>query len=243
MIRSQRELKEVTPAHTEKLSQTDKLLLRYETSRDWVLDNRGAVAIGAVVLIGIVVGLIWWAGERAADSNTAATYLTRALNYYFQGDMRHAIDGNQQQRVEGEPLYGLRFITLQYGSTAPGREADLFLGNAYYALGQYDSASQAFNNASSSYPLIDASIEAGRAAILEHSGNKNEAAELFESAARRDTTNPMAADYFLSAARDWEAVNDRDKAVGLYRELVADYPNSQFDDAAKRELMKMNVEL
>lgn len=241
MIRSQRGIKEAR--QQEQLSQTDMLLLRYETTRDWVLENTRIVALGAVVLVAIIVGLVWWSNERAANSDTAATYLTRALNYYFQGDMRHAIDGNSQQHISGEPIYGLRFIVQQYGSTTPGREADLFLGNAYYSLGKYDSASIAFNNASSSYPLIDASIQAGRAAIFEHSGNKTQAGELFESAARRDTTNPLAADYFLSAARDYQGAGKNDQAISLYREIVGDYPNTQFDDAAKRELMKMNVEL
>ncbi len=243
MIRSQRELKEVKHSATEGLSQTEKLLLRYESSRDWVLSNQRIVAAAAVVLVAIVAGLWWWAGQRKADSDRAATYLSRVLNYYFQGDYRHAIDGSRQQKINGEPVYGLRFIVQQYGSTTPGRQADLFLGNAYYAIGQYDSASRAFNNASSDYPIIEASIEAGRAAIFEHRGNKTKAAELFESAARRDTTNPLAADYFLAAAQDNEGANKRADAIRLYKELVGDYPNTQFDDAAKRELMKMNVEL
>jgi len=243
MIRSQRELKEVKQPGTERLSQTEKLLLRYETGRDWLLNNQRAAAAGAVVLVAIVAGLWWWAGQRKANSDRATTYLSRVLNYYFQGDYRHSIDGNQQQRINGEPIYGLRFIVQQFGSTTPGRQADLFLGNAYYAIGQYDSASQAFNNASSDYPIVEASIDAGRATIFEHRGNKIKAAELFESAARRDTTNPLAADYFLSAARDNEGAKKTDDAVRLYRELAADFPNSQFDDAAKRELMKLNVEL
>jgi|GEM_PF-138724 tetratricopeptide (TPR) repeat protein len=243
MIRSQRELKEVKEPGTERLSQTEKLLLRYETGRDWILNNQRIVAAAAVVLVAIIAGLWWWAGQRRADSDRAATYLSRTLNFYFAGDYRHAIDGDRQRRINGEPVYGLRFIVEQYGSTSPGRQADLFLGNAYYALGKYDSASRAFNNASSDYPIVEASIDAGRAAILEHRGNKTEAAELFESAARRDTTNPLAADYFLSAARDLEGANKKDDAVRLYREIVADYPTSEFDDAAKRELLKMNVDL
>jgi TolA-binding protein len=117
------------------------------------------------------------------------------------------------------------------------------LANSYYALGKYDSASRLFNEASSDYPIVKASIEAGRAAILEHSGNKMEAAKLFESAAMRDETNPLDADYLLSAARDYEAVNKKDDAIRLYRKIAADYSSSQFDDAAKRELLKMNVEL
>jgi TolA-binding protein len=66
---------------------------------------------------------------------------------------------------------------------------------------------------------------------------------LFESAAKRDASNPLSADYYLSAARDYEGANQKDDAVRLYRKIIADYPSTQFDDAAKRELLKMNVEL
>lgn len=243
MIRSQREFKEVRQSGTEQLSQTEKLLLRYETGRDWILNNQRFAAAGAVIIVAIVAGLWWWAGQRKANSDRAATYLSRTLNYYFQGDYRHAIDGSTQQRMNGEPIYGLRYIVQEFGSTTPGRQADLFLGNSYYAIGQYDSADKAFNDASSDYPIVEASIDAGRAAIFEHRGNKIKAAELFESAARRDTTNPLAGDYFLAAARDDEGAKKADDAIRLYRELVADFPNTQFDDAAKRELMKLNVEL
>jgi len=243
MIRSQRELREVQQPGAVRLSQTEKLLLRYETSRDWVLNNQRVVAAAAVVLIAIVGGLWWWAGQRKLNSDHAATYLSRVLVYYFNDDYRHAIDGNRQQKVDGEPIYGLRYISQEYGSTVSGREATLLLGNSYYALGKYDSASLAFNDASSDYPVVKASIEAGQAAILEHRSNKMEAAKLFESAAKRDALNPLDADYLLSAARDYEAANKKDDAVRLYRQLAADYPTSQFDDAAKRELLKMNVEL
>ena len=243
MIRSQRELAEVTRPGAERLSQTEKLLLRYETSRDWVMNNQRSMAAIVVVLLAIVAGLWWWAGQRASNSEHAATYLTRTMGYYFNADFRHAIDGDRQQRVSGEPVYGLRYIVEEYGSTAAGHEAALLLGNSYYALGKYDSAERAFEHASSDYPLIKASVEAGRAAIFEHRGNKTEAAKLFESAAGRDKTNPLDGDYLLSAARDYEGAKQTDDAVRLYRQIAGDFPNTQFDDAAKRELMKMNVEL
>ena len=42
------------------------------------------------VVVAIVAVLWWWSGERKANSDRAATYLSRVLNYYFQGDYRHA---------------------------------------------------------------------------------------------------------------------------------------------------------
>jgi len=50
--------------------------------------------------------------------------------------------------------------------------------------------------------------------------------------------------YLLQAARDYGAAPDkRDEAVRVYKEVLEQYPQSQFDDNAKRELMKLNVEL
>ncbi len=243
MIRSQRELKEIEQPGAERLSQTERLLLRYEATQDWVLNNQRTVGAAGVVLVALIAGLWWWVGQQKTNSDHAATYLSRVVYYYFNDDYRHAIDGNRQQKVDGEPIYGLRYISEEYGSTSSGNQATLLLANSYYALGKYDSASREFEKASSDYPIVKASIEAGRAAILEHSGNKIESAKLFESAAQRDDTNPLAADYLLSAARDYEAANKKDDAVRLYRKLAADFPSGQFDDAAKRELLKMNVEL
>ncbi len=243
MIRSQRELKEVQQPGAERLSQTEKLLLRYEALQEWVLGNQRVVGAAAVVLVAAIAGIWWWVGQQKTNSDHAATYLSRVVGYYYNDDYRHAVDGDRQRKVEGEPLYGLKYIVDQYGSTVSGHQATLMLANSYYALGKYDSASTMFDKASSDYPLVKSSIEAGRAAIFEHSGNKMEAAKLFESAAMRDETNPLAADYLLSAARDYAAGKKNDDAVRLYRKLAADFPSGEFDDAAKRELLKMNVEL
>jgi TolA-binding protein len=58
-----------------------------------------------------------------------------------------------------------------------------------------------------------------------------------------DPVNPLNADYTLAAAKNYEALGKKDDAVKAYRKLLEDYPGTQFDDAAKRALMKMNVAL
>src|SRR5581483_7059276 len=125
MIRSQRELAEVSRPGAERLSQTEKLLLRYETSRDWVMNNQRAMAVIAVVLIAIVGALWWWAGQRQTNAEHASTYLSRTMGFYFSDDYRHAIDGDRTERMAGEPIYGLRYIVDQYGSTPAGNQAAL----------------------------------------------------------------------------------------------------------------------
>ncbi len=245
MIRSQKDLAEVQQPTVERLTQTEKLLLRYEGIRDWTMGNQRTVGMIGLGVVAIVVGILWYVGQRKTNSEHAATYLSRVLPYSIQGEYRRAIDGDMTRRVQGDPVYGLSYIVREFGSTEAGSQAALALGNAYYALGNYDSAGIAFDKASSDYPLVLASIEAGRAAILEHSGNKIEAAKLLESAARRDKGNPLNADYLLAAARDYDQPQGgkRDDAIRIYREIAEVYPSTQFDDAARRELLKLNVEL
>jgi tetratricopeptide (TPR) repeat protein len=242
MIRSQKELAEVQQP-VQKLTQSERVLLRYEDSREWFAHNQKIVIGGVIVLLAIVGGLWWWSTQKQAQEEQAATYLSRILPVYLNGEFRQAIDGDTKHKIQGEPLYGLRYLVTEYGSTDAGNRASLALANSYYYLGQYDSASQYYDDASSDYPIAKAAIEAGKASILEHKGNKQEAAKLFESAAKRDKDNPLNADYTLSAARDRQAAGERDEAIRLYRTLLEDFPGTQFDDAAKRALMQMNVPL
>ena len=244
MIRSQKELAEIQQPTAERLTQTEKLLLRYEGSRDWIGENQRTVSFIGVGVVAVIALIFWYAGERKTNSEHAATYLSRVLPYIISGEYRHAIDGDMTRHVQGDPVYGLKYIVREFGSTESGNQAALALGNAYYSLGIYDSAGFAFDKASSDYPIVLASIEAGRAAIFEHTGNKTEAAKLLESAAHRDKGNPINGDYLLEAARDYGQLGGKNEdAIRVYREIDETYPQSQFDDAAKRELLKLNVEL
>jgi len=244
MIRSQKDLADIQQPGVEVLTQSEKLLLRYEDARVWVSENLRTVVIGIAAVALLIVGLFVWSAQRQQNADRAATYLSRVLPLTFQGDYRRAIDGDMKQKVQGDPIYGLRYIVKEYGSTPAGSQAAIALGNIYYMIGQYDSAKIAYDDASSDYPVLRSAIEAGRAAIAEHNGNRVEAAKLLESAAKRDKVNPMNGYYLLQAARDYGAAPDkRDEAVRVYKEVLEQYPQSQFDDNAKRELMKLNVEL
>ncbi len=244
MIRSQKDLAKVNQPVIERLTQTEKMMLRYEGTRDWARENQRIMMGLGLSIVALVAIAFWYSAQRKTNSERAATYLARVLPAAVQGNYRAAIDGDLTHKIQGDPTYGLRYIVKEYGSTPAGSQAALALGNCYYGLGQYDSARIAFDGASSDYPLVKASIEAGRAAIFEHSGNKTEAAKLFESAARRDLTNPLDADYMLEAAHDYESQADkREDAIRLYKEILDKFPSSQFDDAAQRELMKLGVEL
>lgn len=242
MIRSQKKLSE-SVAPQEKLSQSEELLVTYHKTSSWVKDNTPKVIGGAVVVAALIVGFFIWRSKQAENSERAEVMLSRIIGLYESGDWRKAIDGDSKQRIQNEPLRGLKEIADEYGSTHAGEIAKLYLGNSYYYLGKLDSALAAFNDASVDASLLKAAVESGKATIFEDKGNKEEAAKLFIAAASIEKINPMNADYTLAAARNYGEAGKKDEAIKIYRRILEDYPGTQFDDAAKRELLKIGVVL
>jgi tetratricopeptide (TPR) repeat protein len=243
MIRSQKKIN--TSIRQEEVASGSKdVLVSLDTAKTWFERNRPKVYAGLVLIAIGAVALFLWRSGAEADNETASTWLARITNdAYNSSNFRKAIDGDNTQRIGTEPLRGLKEIVNTYGSTRSGQMAKIYLANAYYYVGQSDSAMQIFDDISAGEPLVKASVDAGKATIFQEKGNKDEAAKLFMSAAGMDPVNPLNADYTLAAAKNFEELGKKDDAVKAYRRLLEDYPGTQFDDAAKRALMKMNVAL
>lgn len=242
MIRSQKKLSEAKIEQSE-LTGTEKLLVRYEESASWMAENRQKVIGGAVILVAAVVGLFLWQSKKQEAADRAETLLSRITPYYQAANWRQAIDGDPANRIQNEPVAGLKQIVAEFGSTKAGQIASLSLGNAYYYLGKLDSALMAFDEISTDLPLVKASAEAGKAAILEDKGNKEESAKLFIAAASIGSTNPLDADYSYAAARNLEATGKKDEAIKWYRKVVEEYTGTYYDDASKRALLRLGVQL
>jgi tetratricopeptide (TPR) repeat protein len=243
MIRSQKKIN--TSIRQEEVASGSKdVLVSLETAKTWFERNRIKVFAGVAILAFGAIALFLWRSGAEADNETASTWLSRITNdAYNSSNFRLAIDGDNTKRVGNEPLRGLREIVTTYGSTKSGQMAKVYLANSYYYMGQFDSAMRVFEDISAKEPMVKASVDAGKATIFQEKGNKEEAAKLFMSAAGMDPVNPLNADYTLAAAKNFEELGKKDDAVKAYRKLLEDYPGTQFDDAAKRALIKMNVAL
>lgn len=242
MIRSQKKLNEVS-APIETLSSEESLIVGSKNALSWFEENRTKVFAGIGVLILAVAGFFLWQSNAAADEEKASVMLSRIVPAYQSSNWRVAIDGDMNARIQGEPVKGLKDVVSQYGSTRSGNMAKLYLANSYYFMGKLDSAQQVFESVDASESLVKASVSAGKAAIFEEKGNKEEAAKLFKTAAEMEKANPLNADYSLSAARNFEQAGKKDEAVKLYKSILAEYPGGFFDDAAKRGLIRLQVDL
>lgn len=243
MIRSQKKLNEAVEPNEQHLSQGDKAVLSYQKTASWVANNSRIVIGALVLLVALVAALFIWRSKQQDEADHAETLLSRIMPAYQGNDWRAAIDGDMQTKIMNEPIFGLRQIANDYGSTNAGQMAKLCLGNCYYYLGKLDSALMAFDGISTDLPLVKASAQAGKAAILADKGNKEDAAKLFMSAASVEAINPMNADYSYSAARSFEQAGKKDEAVKLYRKIVEEYQGTYFDDGARRALIRLNAPL
>lgn len=243
MIRSQKQLSETVQPAEQQLSQSEKAILSYKKTASWVANNSRIVIGASVVLVALVVALFVWRSKQQEEADHAEALLSRIMPAYQGSDWRAAIDGDMKTRIQNEPIFGMRQIAADYGSTKAGQLAKLCLGNSYYYLGKLDSALMAFDGISTDLPLIKASAEAGRAAILADKGNKEEAAKLFMTAASVEAINPMNADYSYAAARNFEQAGKNDEAIKVYRKIVEEYQGTYFDDGAKRALIRLKASL
>lgn len=242
MLRSQKDVAEISQP-TETLTSSEQMSLRYYNAQDWFTRNKKTAYIALGVLVAAIAGVYFYNQNQKEQNTRAALQLSRITPTYFSGDYRKAIDGDPSQRFGTETAVGLKKIVSDFGSTDAGSQAALYLANAYYYLGQPDSALAMFDKVDINAPVVQASVEAGRASVVSDKGNKAEAAKLFESAAKRSEENPLNPDYFLLAAESYQAAGNKDEAIRLYKMLLEEYQGTQFDDAAKRNLLKLGVEI
>lgn len=188
-------------------------------------------AVVAVVLI--IVAIVAFRAYRANQQEAAQLALGGILNEYTAGNFEAALDG-----TDSAP--GLMEIAERYGSTPTGQQATFFAADALYQLGRTDEAAELFADYDGE-GLLEASALAGRAAILEQSGDAAGAAGLFAQAAAAYDSPATAPGYLLDAGRAHAAAGDSDAAIGVFEQILADYKDAPEAIAAQTELGRVQA--
>ena len=195
-------------------------------------DNRGLL-IGAVVAVVLLIALaVGWSARQEGRDTEAATLLSRALVPYEAAEYEAALDG-----ADGRP--GLLAIADDYGSTAQGKLAAFYAGNALYELGRMDEALAQFQAYGAEESVIGASALAARASILEAKSEYADAAKLYERAAEAYPTAAAAPEYLFGAARAYEAAGDYTAAEGALETLRSEYGTSALANEAEITLARL----
>ncbi|ACD90839.1 Tetratricopeptide TPR_2 repeat protein [Chlorobium limicola DSM 245] len=192
------------------------------------------VLIGALVLIiALGGGTAFWLNQQKAAEQEASMQLSKIAPLLDRGEYRKAIDGTSGNA-------GLKSISGKHGSTPSGSMASLLLANAYYLLGQPDSALAVYDGISIKNKDLSAAVLAGTGACHAKKKAFAQAAAAYEKAAEKAENKALKAQYAFNAADNYLDSGKLEKALELYKKIVADYPGSTGAALAQRTLWQLS---
>jgi tetratricopeptide (TPR) repeat protein len=207
----------------------DKLVTVYFEARRWLEENKRIAGYIIAAPLVVVALWFWWNQKTAEWNDKATTMMAKVAPYFDEGKYELAINGVPQEGTQG-----LQAVVDEYGSTKAGQIAKMYLADSYYALKNYEKASEYYDDISSSDKVISASAIAGVAACYEAKGDLDKAASYFEKAAAKNMTMMQAPENLQRSAVNYAAVGKKEKAVELLRTLKKEFPASTYARDADR---------
>ena len=184
----------------------------FETNRSLVYGILGGIVL--LIIMGFGYGIF---KDRQEDQAQEA--LAAAVRMYENSNWRGAIDG-------ADGAAGLLEVADQYGSTKAGNLALYYAADAYYKMGEHESALTYFRQFDHGDDALGAGAYAGEAAVLESMGNHAEAAAKYRQAALVHESDFTSGRYLQSAGRNYELAGEYDEAREVYEMIKTQFPES-----------------
>ncbi|TLU85923.1 MAG: tetratricopeptide repeat protein [Chlorobium sp.] len=197
--------------------------------------------ISALVLLAILVGgTFFWINYQKTNELESSLQLSRITPLLDQGEYQIAINGKGN-------IPGLKKIAGQYAGnftgTRSGNMANLLLANAYYSLGEFDSALKVFKTVTIANNDLAAAALSGAGDCYFNKNQFGPAAESYQDASKKADNSVLKAQYLTHAANSYQQSNQLKKAAELYKKIIADYPGSTGAAVAQRSLWQISGNL
>lgn len=213
----------------------DKLVELYYKAQAFYEDNKNRVFLYGGVLVVVIIAVYLFMNYRATQNDEAGTYLGNVMDVYDMGDYLTAIEGKQ-----GTNLIGLKKIVQDYGSTANGETAKIYLANSYSALGKLDEALKYYKDYNGDIDIFQAASLAGQAGILSYQKKYKEAAELYLKASHVSKNNIQNPDYIYEAGINFIDAGEKNEAKDLFKSIKNDYKTSPVSVKVDKYLSQLN---
>ncbi|MBN1541084.1 tetratricopeptide repeat protein, partial [candidate division KSB1 bacterium] len=178
---------------TKKELKEDKLVTFYVKANRWLETYRKYFFLALAVVAVIVVAIVLSNRARNRAELHASEFYLKGTTEFEKGDYQAAADQFQ-------------VVLNEYGGTSYGKLSRLFLGNCYTQLGRRDEALAMYDSFVARYkkdPNLRAAGMAGKAALLEESGEYAKSAALFEQIAVKFPDAILGPTYLMSAAQNY----------------------------------------
>ncbi|MBA4250838.1 MAG: hypothetical protein C0425_00735 [Chlorobiaceae bacterium] len=209
----------------------DRLITFYYKAITFFEEQKQKIFIGLGIVALAAVGLYFYSTQLAQKNEKANLELSRIFPLYEQGLFLEAIEGRPNTQ-----LIGLRKIVELYDGSENGEKAQVFLGNAYFFLGNFDEAMNAYEGYSGDNEFYRAAAIAGRAGVHESRNELEKAAELFVKASTVSETNVLNPQYLINAGINYLNLGNKQEAKELFDRIKKDYSNSVFAREIERYL-------
>jgi len=203
------------------ISTTARTIQFFQTYQRQILRSAIIVLIAVAVVAGGFYYLRWQEGKALAVQDEAMKLYQEAYRSSLENpatekkeDFKKALDKFQES-----------LSVYKWGRTA--QISELYLGNCYFGLKDYDQAQAAYSRCLEG-PFRPLALN-GLAYAFEAKGDYNKALENFQKSAD-DRDNPFQLESMLGEARCYQALNQKPKALEIYQKALTKFPKSTLSD-------------
>ena len=195
----------------------------------WVENNQKPIFIGIAVIVVAVLGYL--AFEKFVQEPKeleASNEMYQAQNYFNE-----AVEGSVAKDslfnlalTGGEGKYGFLDIIDNYGSTKAGNLAHYYAGMAYLNTNKYQEAIDQLDDFESDDAMLAPLAKGSIGDAFMQLDQPEEAISYYEDAAKTAKNNFAAPRFLLKAAKVALALDKKDKAASLLKQIEEDYSTS-----------------
>lgn len=209
---------------------------------NWLQGNLMYIVGGVIAIVLVIFGIKWYSSNMEEKEQVASLALSRVKTYYDAGEWQKALDGDPNKKVRNETIIGLKSIVDEYESTSAGKSAALYAGNAFVMLKKMDEAEKYFEIASKAdSKIVVVGAKSGLAGCLESKKNYKEAADIYEKLLEMADEVGGKDRYELYAGLCYEKLGDKVNSEKMYRNLLAEFENSEYAGEAKSGLVRLGM--
>jgi len=189
------------------------------------------VGIGLILLVAAYYGYQYY---LVTLNEEAEIKMLGAVSYFEKDSLDKALNG------DGKNL-GFKAILEDYSGTFSAEQAKYYLGIIALKKGQFQEGIEYLESFSKpSNNLISASAYSAIAYGYEELNEPAKAANFYEQAARVIENNQTTPFYLVLAAENYEVAGQNSSALGIYKEIIKRFPNSQEKQKAERMVEKLS---
>lgn len=213
------------------------------TLSTWISEHLNTLiyAGGAILFVLFIsLGFIW---VKSHKEKVASEDMASALRFYWSTIANQPSDDAAADKIALEQvLQNFTQVHEEYGKKLQGQTAAVYRSRILYKLGRYEEAAALLEdmNGRSERFLSDINALYLLAKSYEASGNLEKAIAVY-SRMRDDSVKEMSAVLAMDIARCSELTGDVQQAISLYREVLADYPDSVLAVKSGKKLVTLGV--